>query len=192
MLPLSFFSLPRNAHPVIPALLARAFARSLPKNIFGNSRNLRPINGITPPIRNGTWNARDVFNIIDGASDMLDIAGFLSATFWKSEEKNPASIMINNTNNEEKLNTEEIFVSLQKKSEGKIEIETVIEPISIPPQSRLILNLEISGHLDPGTKQIHGKYNNGVNIEPSGDIFVRNNTHRKIKTIDQHIEDYYS
>lgn len=206
-----FFYHPAEANPLLLGVaeagigfIARLFARSAGRRIL-SSVGSRAITGVgsraitRAGLQAGARQAEDkVFkdgiskgvSIANSAHDVIDLADLLLDEKWTGEHDKGSTAVINNYNKNE-MNTGNIVVNLQDKNTSNIDINATIEPITIPPLSRLVLDVDMNGDIPPGIKNLTGYYGDDkrYNFERSGNILIPKYGDNN-KSIDQMLEEF--
>lgn len=192
--------MPTTSDAIWFALLFRLFARSVVGGLVrrGVSSGVRSIS--RSAIRQGQKNVSVKKAIkIDSSKkrvdskgmsigDIIDYQELLANQVWDKNGNNESNIIIENQKSYTQ-NTKDIEVKLYDENKNNhVDIHARIEPIDIPPKSRLILDLNFKNLPSEGMKRLHGSYGDSHQAETSGKILVTSN--RRGISIDELYQKY--
>lgn len=195
------FTNPNNAsaNPLITYFFRGLAALILPKNVAKNfTRTLKPKKELNFRSTTSSEGKKDIIEgiskgleIASAAKDVIELSDFLINDIWNKKEDKVSTLILNNNQNI-LTNTGDIDIFLKDSNSDKIEIQARIEPINIPPQSRLILDIDMSEASKPGIKHLTGYYGNtAYEIPKSSNIIIPPKNFDK-KDINRMIEEFES
>jgi hypothetical protein len=207
LIPLCSLILSKEANAFWP-LIVRLFAHSVGRRLFTRglarsatqtpSRVRRPNTSIVNSRSNETkfrvTDALEIAGNVYNASDELNLAEFVEKTVWETNSSNnPASIVIDNENSSNNMNTGNINIKLRDVASKKVEFTANVDSMIIPPKTRLVIDMKFSNIPSAGIKRIHGDYgDNKHNAQESGYILVLDNARKKLKgrTVDDLYDEF--
>jgi len=164
--------------PIGIRIFARPLLRYVTKGIFKPQAIARP--RINVPSR-ASIAIDKAIKINNHRNDIINTGVLLADELWKQGSKNSSSSVITNTS-DQPHNTGDIKIQLRDTDTAHVDVQATIEPLIIPPKSKLILEIGFSNLPSEGMKRLHGTYNSNKQgnerqrVESSGRILVAHNT----------------